>query len=100
MYYFFELRASEDDGEGIQTLDISKLKFVVKAEWAIECALLDLLGQYMDLPMCELLGNGKQRDKVETLGYLFYVSNKEKAKGYLEYLFIFVYLEHGKYFRF
>lgn len=79
-------RASEDDGEGIQTLDISKLKFVVKAEWAIECALLDLLGQYMDLPMCELLGNGKQRDKVETLGYLFYVSNKEKAKGYLEYL--------------
>ena len=54
----------------------------------------------MDLPMCELLGNGKQRDKVETLGYLFYVSNKEKAKGYLEYLFIFVYLEHGKYFRF
>lgn len=79
-------RASEDDGEGIQTLDISKLKFVVKAEWAIECALLDLLGQYMDLPMCELLGNGKQRDKVETLGYLFYVSNKEKAKGHLEYL--------------
>lgn len=79
-------RASEDDGEGIQTLDISKLKFVVKAEWAIECALLDLLGQYMDLPMCELLGNGKQRDKVETLGYLFYVSNKEKAKEYLEYL--------------
>ena len=34
-------RAKEDDGEGIQTLDISKLKFVVKAEWAIECALLD-----------------------------------------------------------
>lgn len=72
-------RASEDDGEGIQSLDISKLKFVVKAEWAIECALLDLMGQYLDLPMCELLGNGKQRDKIETLGYLFYVSDKEKA---------------------
>ncbi len=42
-------RADGDDGEGIQTLDISKLKFVVKAEWAIECALLDLLGQYLDL---------------------------------------------------
>ena len=27
-------KAKEDDGEGIQTLDISKLKFVVKAEWA------------------------------------------------------------------
>lgn len=79
-------RSEEDDGEGIQSLDISKLKFVVKAEWAIECALLDLLGQYLDLPMCELLGDGKQRDKVETLGYLFYVSDKEKAKalGYLD----------------
>lgn len=78
--------AEEDDGEGIQSLDISKLKFVVKAEWAIECALLDLLGQYLNLPMCELLGDGKQRDKVETLGYLFYVSDKEKAKalGYLD----------------
>ena len=39
-------KAEGDDGEGIQTLDISKLKFVVRAEWAIECALLDLLGQY------------------------------------------------------
>ena len=78
-------RAKEDDGEGIQSLDISKLKFVVKAEWAIECALLDLLGQYLDLPMCELLGDGKQRDQVETLGYLFYVSDKNKAKE-LNYL--------------
>lgn len=79
-------RAKEDDGEGIQSLDISKLKFVVKAEWAIECALLDLLGQYMELPMCELLGDGKQRDKVETLGYLFYVSDREKAAPALSYL--------------
>ena len=79
-------RAAEDDGEGIQTLDISKLKFVVKAEWAVECALLDLLGQYLDLPMCELLGDGKQRDQVETLGYLFYVSDKEKAAPALPYI--------------
>lgn len=79
-------RSEEDDGEGIQTLDISKLKFVVKAEWAIECALLDLLGQHLGLPMCELLGDGKQRDKVETLGYLFYVSDKEKASPDLPYL--------------
>lgn len=71
--------AEGDDGEGIQSLDISKLKYVVKAEWAIECALLDLLGQYLDLPMCELLGDGKQRDQVETLGYLFYVSDKDKV---------------------
>lgn len=78
--------AAEDDGEGIQTLDISKLKFVVKAEWAIECALLDLLGQYLELPMCELLGNGKQRDRIETLGYLFYVSDKDKAREQLPYI--------------
>lgn len=79
-------RADGDDGEGIQTLDISKLKFVVKAEWAIECALLDLLGQYLDLPMCDLLGDGKQRDRIETLGYLFYVSDKKKALPKLPYL--------------
>ena len=73
-------KAAGDDGEGIQSLDISKLKFVVKAQWAIECALLDLLGQHLNLPMCELLGDGKQRDEIETLGYLFYVSDKNKAK--------------------
>lgn len=71
--------SSADVGEGIQSLDLSKLKFVVKAEWAIECALLDLLGQALGLPMCELLGNGRQRGKVEVLGYLFYVSDKAKA---------------------
>ena len=59
---------------------IRKLIFVVKAQWAIECALLDLLGQHLNLPMCELLGDGKQRDEIETLGYLFYVSDKNKAK--------------------
>ncbi|NLS85937.1 MAG: glucarate dehydratase [Ruminococcaceae bacterium] len=69
---------AENDGEGIQTLDISKLKFVVKSEWALECAMLDLLGQYFGVPMCELLGEGKQRDKVEMLGYMFYVSDKNK----------------------
>ena len=71
-------------GEGIQRLDIAKLKFVVRAEWAVECALLDLLGQYLGLPVCQLLGEGKQRDRVETLGYLFYVS--DKAKTDLPYL--------------
>ena len=72
-------KAAEDDGEGIQTLYISKLKFVVKAEWAIECALLDLLGQHLGVPVCELLAEGKQRDRVEVLGYLFYVSDKGKT---------------------
>ncbi len=68
-----------DDGEGIQTLDISKLKYVVKSEWAIECALLDLAGQVLGMRMCDLLGEGAQRDRVELLGYLFYVSDRRKA---------------------
>lgn len=72
-------KLAEDDGEGIQNFDLSKLKFVVKAEWAVECALLDLLGQYLEVPMCELLAEGKQRDRVEMLGYLFYVSDKNKT---------------------
>jgi len=69
-----------DAGEGIQTLDISKLKFVVKSEWAIECALLDLMGQFLGVPMAELLGEGIQRKKVEMLGYMFYVSDKSKYR--------------------
>lgn len=76
-----------DDGEGIQTLDISKLKFVVKSEWAIECAMLDLMGQYLGVPMCQLLGEGQQRREVEMLGYLFYVSDKAKTPaGEMQYL--------------
>ena len=69
-------------GEGdLQTLDIAKLKFVVKSEWAIECAMLDLMGQFAGVPMCQLLGEGKQRSEVEVLGYLFYVSDKRKYTG-------------------
>ena len=64
---------SDEASEGIQTLDMAKLKYVVRSEWAIECAMLDLLGQYLDVPMCQLLGEGQQRDEVEVLGYLFYV---------------------------
>ena len=76
-----------DNGEGIQTLDISKLKFVVKSEWAIECAMLDLLGQHLGVPMAELLGEGVQRESVEVLGYMFFVSDKSKcASGDMQYI--------------
>ncbi len=75
------------EGGDIQTLDISKLKFVVKSEWAIECAMLDLLGQHLGVPMCQLLGEGRQRGEVEVLGYLFYVSDKGKVPaGEMQYL--------------
>ena len=75
------------EGGDIQTLDISKLKFVVKSEWAIECAMLDRLGQHLGVPMCQLLGEGRQRKEVEVLGYLFYVSDKNKVPaGQTRYL--------------
>ena len=80
-------RPGAGEGGDIQTLDISKLKFVVKSEWAIECAMLDLLGQHLGVPMCQLLGEGQQRKEVEVLGYLFYVSNKNKVPaGQTQYL--------------
>lgn len=69
----------DEDFEGIQTLDISKLKYVVKSEWAVECAMLDLLGQHLDVPMAELFAEGVQRDKVELLGYMFFISDKSKC---------------------
>ncbi|NDL61492.1 enolase C-terminal domain-like protein [Acerihabitans arboris] len=46
---------------------------------AIEAAMLDLLGQFLDLPVAELLGPGKQRDQVPVLGYLFYIADRTKT---------------------
>ena len=42
---------------------------------AIEAALLDLMGQHLGVPVCELLGNGQQRDRVTMLAYLFYIGD-------------------------
>lgn len=68
------------DGEGLQRLDLRKmLSFVVHAEGAIEAALLDLMGQFLGLPVCALLGNGQQRSAVRILGYLFYVEDTRKS---------------------
>jgi len=52
---------------------------------AIEAALLDLLGKYLGVPACVLLGDGQQRKEVCALGYLFYIGNRHKAEslGYL-----------------
>lgn len=50
----------------------------------MEAALLDLVGQYLGVPVAALLGEGQQRDKVEMLGYLFYVGDRNKTDlGYL-----------------
>jgi glucarate dehydratase len=51
----------------------------IHATTAIEAALLDLLGQHLEVPVAALLGEGQQRDAVEMLGYLFYVGDRTKT---------------------
>jgi glucarate dehydratase len=63
-------------GRGLQTFD---LRITIHAVTALEAALLDLLGQHLDLPVAELLGEGQQRDAVEMLGYLFYVGDRRRT---------------------
>ncbi len=46
---------------------------------AIEAALLDLLGQHLEVPVAELLGNGQQRDSVPMLAYLFYIGDRQRS---------------------
>jgi glucarate dehydratase len=63
-------------GRGLQTFD---LRTTVHVQAALECALLDLLGQHLDAPLCALLGEGRQRDQVEMLGYLFFIGDRGKT---------------------
>ena len=63
-------------GRGLQTFDLRTTIHVVTA---IEAALLDLLGQYLDVPVAALLGDGQQRDAVPILGYLFYIGDRGKT---------------------
>jgi glucarate dehydratase len=66
----------DTEGRGQQTFD---LRIAVHAMTAIESALLDLLGQFLGLPVAALLGEGQQRTKVPVLGYLFYVGDSRKT---------------------
>lgn len=63
-------------GRGKQTFD---LRVTIHAVTAVESALLDLLGQHLNLPVAALLGEGQQRAEVETLGYLFFVGDRRKT---------------------
>jgi glucarate dehydratase len=63
-------------GRGLQTFD---LRVTIHAVAALECALLDLMGQFQGVPMAELLGDGMVRDRVEMLGYLFYVGDRTRT---------------------
>lgn len=66
----------EKDVRGNQTFDLRTGVHVVTA---IEAPCLDLLGKYLEVPVCELLGDGQQRDKVRMLGYLFFVGDRKKT---------------------
>jgi glucarate dehydratase len=63
-------------GRGKQTFD---LRVAIHAETAVESALLDLLGQHLGVSVADLLGEGRQRDAVEVLGYLFYAGDRRKT---------------------
>lgn len=63
-------------GRGQQTFD---LRIAIHAVTAVEAALLDLLGQFLGVPVCALLGEGQQRKAVRALGYLFYVGDRKKT---------------------
>lgn len=66
----------EEDVRGNQTFDLRTGVHVVTA---IEAPCLDLLGKQLQVPVCELLGDGQQRDRVMMLGYLFFVGDRHKT---------------------
>ncbi len=63
-------------GRGLQTFD---QRTTIHAAAAIEAALLDLLGQFLGVPVAALLGEGQQRTQVRTLGYLFYIGDRKRT---------------------
>ena len=69
-------KSRDASGRGSQTF---AQRVTIHAIAALECTLLDLLGQFLGVPMAELLGDGHVRSEVEMLGYLFYVGDRTKT---------------------
>ncbi|STF30131.1 glucarate dehydratase [Escherichia coli] len=65
-------------GKGAWTFELR-----VNAVAALEAALLDLLGKALNVPVCELLGPGKQREAITVLGYLFYIGDRTQKPIFL-----------------
>ncbi len=63
-------------GRGLQTFDLRTTVHVVTA---LEAALLDLLGKFLEVPVADLIGEGRQRDRVQALGYLFFVGDRTRT---------------------
>jgi glucarate dehydratase len=68
-----EFADRDSAGRGNQTFD---LRVTIHAVTAVESALLDLLGKFLNVPVAALLGEGQQRATVAVLGYLFYVGDR------------------------
>ena len=51
--------------------------------------MMDLFGQFLGVPMCDLMGEGQQRKEVEMLGYLFYKAKQQSTTS------IGVFTPHG-----
>ena len=66
----------DSGGRGNQTFD---QRVTIHAVTAVESALLDLLGQFLGVPLAALLGDGQQRDSVAVLGYLFYIADRRRT---------------------
>jgi glucarate dehydratase len=66
----------DSGGRGLQTFD---QRVAIHAVTAVEAALLDLLGQFLGVPVAALLGEGQQRSAVKMLGYLFFVGDRNKT---------------------
>jgi glucarate dehydratase len=66
----------DEGGRGQQTFD---LRTTIHALTAVESAMLDLFGQFLGVPVAELLGEGVQRNRVAVLGYLFYVGDRRRT---------------------
>ena len=66
----------DSGGRGNQTFD---LRVAIHAVTAVESALLDLLGQFLGVPVAALLGEGQQRESVAMLGYLFYIGERQRT---------------------
>ncbi len=68
--------ARDAGGRGAQTFD---QRTAIHAVTAVESALLDLLGQFLNVPVAALLGDGLQRPTVAFLGYLFFVGERRRT---------------------
>jgi glucarate dehydratase len=68
--------ARDSSGRGVQTYD---QRVTIHAATAIEAAFLDLLAQFLELPVAALLGDGLQRKRVDVLGYLFFVGDRKRT---------------------